>query len=43
MAAVPSREGSPEPDWAPKTGVPSFAPDVKVVRWVPGKCQYEYK
>ena len=43
MAAVPSREGSPEPDWAPETGVPSFAPDVKVVRWVPGKCQYEYK
>ena len=43
MAAVPNREGSPEPDWAPETGVPSFAPDVKVVRWVPGKCQYEYK
>jgi len=43
VAAVPNRKGSPEPDWAPETGVPSFAPDVKVVRWVPGKCQYEYK
>ena len=43
VAAVPNRKGSPEPDWAPETGVPSFAPDVKVVRWVPGRCQYEYK
>lgn len=42
-APVPNREKSPEPDWAPKTAVPTFVPDVKVVRWVPGKCEYEYK